>query len=508
MIDYYERLFVYELRSRMRIDPVMRRALLCVGLSMGAAVTIADAQTLSLQDCRIESAAAGGSLAARCGTLDVPENRDEPKGRKIGLRVAVVPALRVEALPDPLFVLAGGPGQGASDFYASISGAFGRVRRDRDIVLVDQRGTGHSNRLDCEFEDEAEIAASDPSQLTEQARECLASLAGDPRYYTTSVAVRDLDEVRRALGYERVNLYGVSYGTRVAQHYLRRFPDRVRSVVLDGVVPVDLALGPDVAIQAQRALDVLFERCRDDADCNGRFANVSDSWTQLRERLTREPLRIELPDPLTAEFATNTIGVPQVSAAVRLLTYSDETASVLPLLIHRAHVEQQPQSLIAQYLMIKRSTETQIAYGMHFAVTCSEDSPRWAQEKVSEEALGQTYLGRTFMQGLTAMCSVWPKGPVDADFNAPLVSDAPVLLLSGENDPVTPASYGERAARSFRNGTHIVLRGQGHGQLANGCMPRVVNDFIRLGTTANLDSRCATRITPAPFMLSTSATAP
>jgi pimeloyl-ACP methyl ester carboxylesterase len=438
----------------------------------------------------------------------VPENRRDPKSKTIGLYVAVVPALRVEPLRDPLFVLAGGPGQGASDFYASISAAFGRIRRDRDIVLVDQRGTGRSNRLDCEFDDEAQFATGDLAELAVQAKQCLTALAGDPRYYTTSVAVRDLDEVRRALGYEQVNLYAVSYGTRVAQHYLRRFPERVRTMVLDGVVPVDLALGPDVAIQAQHALDVLFDRCRQDAGCSARFANVRESWTALRERLEAEPIRIDMPDPLTAQSTTATIGVPQLSAAVRLLTYSDETASVLPLLIHRAQVEQQPQSLIAQYLMIKRSTETQIAYGMHFAVTCSEDAPRWDAEQVADEALAQTYLGQSFMQGLKTMCAAWPKGPVDDDFNAPLDSPAPVLLLSGENDPVTPPAYGARAARSYKNGKHVVLNGQGHGQLAIGCMPRVVNEFIQLGAATSLDVKCAAAIAPAPFMLSTSATAP
>ncbi|HVF17901.1 MAG TPA: alpha/beta hydrolase [Steroidobacteraceae bacterium] len=487
---------------------MVRRVVFGAAVSMCTALVPAQSQSLSLQDCRIESAAAGGSLAARCGTLDLPENRDDPNSRKIGVHVAVVPALRVQALRDPLFVLAGGPGQGASDFYASVSAAFGRIRRDRDIVLVDQRGTGRSNRLDCAFEDEPEFSTSDPTQLEQQAKKCLAELSGDPRYYTTSIAVRDLEAVRQALRYDQLNIYAVSYGTRVAQHYLRRFPDRVRTMVLDGAVPVDLALGPDVAIHAQSALEVLFSRCEQDAACNDRFANVRDSWSMMRDRLQRDPLRIDMPDPLTAQLTAATMGVPQLSAAVRLLTYSDETASVLPLLIHRAQVEQQPQSLIAQYLMIKRSMESQIAYGMHFSVTCSEDAPRWDQEKVSDDALARTYLGRSFMQGLRAMCEAWPRGPVDADFNAPLESATAVLVLSGENDPVTPKEYGDRAARSYQNGKHVVLRGQGHGQLGNGCMPRVVSEFVRLGSVAQLDVSCTGTVTPAPFMLSTSATAP
>jgi pimeloyl-ACP methyl ester carboxylesterase len=253
---------------------------------------------------------------------------------------------------------------------------------------------------------------------------------------------------------------------------------------------------------------VLFERCTRNAGCRERFPAVGDSWLQLRERLQRDPMRLDMPDPLTAQPTTATVGAPQLSAAVRLLTYSDETASVLPLLIHRAQVERQPQPLFAQYLMIKRSTETQIAYGMHFAVACSEDSPRWANEKVSDEALKDTYLGTAFMNGMSAMCRAWPRGAVDEDFNAPLTSDVPTLLLSGENDPVTPASYGARAAAGFKHGRHIVLKGQGHGQLANGCMPRVVSDFVRLAAVAQLDTQCTAAIGPAPFMLSMSAPAP
>jgi len=497
----------------MQAGSMARRAWIALGwIALGSVFNVAvqDAHAdamFSLRDCRIESSASG-SLAARCGKLEVPENRDDPRSRKIALHVAVVPALRVQALPDPLFVLAGGPGQGASDFYASLSAAFGRIRRDRDIVLVDQRGTGRSNRLDCQFDADEELTAVDPAKLQEHGRLCLQSLDADARFYTTSVAVRDLDDVRRALGYDKLNFYAVSYGTRVAQHYLRRYPAQVRTMILDGLVPVDLALGPEVAIQAQRALDALFERCAQDSKCNARFTNVAESFATLRGRLQREPLTIVLPDPLTGELATTTMGLPQLGAAVRLLTYSDETASVLPLLIHRAQVDREPQALLAQYLMIKRNVETQIAHGMHFSVSCSEDAPRWAQERIEETALAQTYLGPAFMQGFAALCAMWPRGPVDDDFNAPLASEVPVLLLSGENDPVTPQEYGVRAARSFARGKHLIMRGQGHGQLANGCMPRVAAEFISLGAVSDLDTRCTNTITPTPFMLSTSATAP
>jgi pimeloyl-ACP methyl ester carboxylesterase len=216
----------------------------------------------------------GGSASERCGWLTVPENPAEPAGPKIRLRVTVLPSLRAQPERDALMILSGGPGQGAHQFYASVAGAFNGVRRDRDIVLLDQRGTGDSNRLDCAFDDSTEIETADPQVLLARARECLQGLPGDPRFYTTSIAVRDLETARVALGYQHWSIYAVSYGTRVAQHYQHRYPQHVRAMILDGVVPVDLALGPDIAPRAQQALDALFERCAADATCESKFPHL------------------------------------------------------------------------------------------------------------------------------------------------------------------------------------------------------------------------------------------
>lgn len=486
----------------------MSRLTLLLPLIAFCAALHAQPASLRLDDCRLESAAGAGSASARCGWLTVPLNRDAPQGEQLKLHVAVIPALRLRAARDPLFVLSGGPGQAAGDFYLSISPALARVRRDRDIVLIDQRGTGRSNRLDCAFPDESEFATVGPEDLEAQARACLAALASDPRYYTTSIAVRDLDEVRSALGYEQLNLYAISYGTRVAQHYIRRYPDRVRSAILDGAVPTDLALGPDAALAAQRALDALFRRCAQDAHCAKSFPKLAEQFAALQAQLEKAPLQLQIPDPIDSQPATTLFGLAQLSAAVRLLSYSDETASVLPLLIHEANSLQRPQSMASQYLMIKHSADMQIAYGMHFAVLCSEDAPRWQEQTVADATLRQTYMGPAFMMGVAAICGAWPRGPVDADFNAPLSSTVPALILSGSNDPVTPQQYGERALKGFAKARHLVLADQGHGQLANGCMPRVLARFIAAGSVENLDTRCLDSVAPAPFMLSRSGPAP
>jgi pimeloyl-ACP methyl ester carboxylesterase len=166
------------------------------------------------------------------------------------------------------------------------------------------------------------------------------------------------------------------------------------------------------------------------------------------------------------------------------------------------------QVFAAQYVMIRRNTSLQIAYGMHFAVVCSEDAPRWARSAVSDEELARTYIGAAFMSAMKTICAVWPRGAVDPDFDQPLVSSIPVLLLSGGNDPVTPPRYAAQVARGLKNSRHLVLAGQGHGQIAVGCMPQVVTRFIDAGSARDLDTKCLDVVAPTPFMLSRTATAP
>lgn len=465
-------------------------------------------EPLHLTDCRLQSAIVGGSVAARCGGYLAPENRDDPQSKELQLHVAVIPALRLKPAGDALFILTGGPGQAASDFYLSIAPAFARIRRDRDLVLVDQRGTGRSNRLDCPLPDDSDFTVLEPQKLQALVRDCRASLPGDPRYYTTSIAVRDLDEVRSALGYQSLNLYGVSYGTRVAQHYMRRYPDRVRSAILDGVVPAEIGLGPDVAIEAQRALDNAFQRCAREARCAREFPEIPAQFAALQARLREQPVTVSIPHPITGKLTSTMLDVARLSAAVRLLSYADETVSTLPLLIHEAQMLREPQALAAHYLRIERGLDAQIAEGMHFAVVCSEDAPRWAEQNVSDEALAKTYIGTAFMRGMRAICEEWPRGPVDADFGAPMKSSVPTLILSGSNDPVTPQRYGDQVLKGFRNGRHLVIDGQGHGQLATGCIPRLAAEFIAKASVDTLDDACVHTIGPAPFMLSRTATAP
>lgn len=493
------------------LDRNHSRAELIAAFVLGALLgpSTLDAQPLiDLAPCRIADLDGLTSTEARCGGLEVPEDPAEPQGVKIRLAIAVVPAVATRAKPDPLFLIAGGPGQGSIQGYAPLLGAFSGVRRERDLVLVDQRGTGDSNRLDCAMPDDAlEGGEIPPAELAALARDCLPGLPGRPQFYTTSIAVGDLDAVRAALGYEEVNLFGGSYGTRVAQHYARRFPERTRAVVLDGVVPPALALVPQIAIESQRALERVFDRCAADPACNQRFPELAQQFARLDATLRGGPVSVALADPVTGQRRQVAVTRAHLVTMARMLVYSPGTASLMPLLIHEAATLGNYGPLAAQAEMLGPELESMIAMGMHHSVVCAEDAPRFAGA-VDRQALEATAIGPQMVEGMEAICTVWPRGPVDADFAEPLDSAVPALLLSGEFDPATPASYGEMAAKGFRNGRHVVVPGQGHGVTRLPCVQRLLREFIAAGSAVALDDACVAKIQPAPFFLSFSGSAP
>jgi len=470
----------------------------------GAAAILAAAPaagaTLALEDCRLDAGPGLATVKARCGTLERPENPDDPDGRRIGLRVAVVPALSVEPAADPVVPLAGGPGQAATDFYVAYRGAFEALRRERPILLVDQRGTGDSARLTCPESEDMLEEVPEPEEIGPLVNQCLDGLEADPRYYTTSVAVRDLEAVREALGYPALNLYGISYGTRVAQHYLRRYPERTRSVVLDGVIPAGEVLGPDIALFAQAAVEAIFDRCAESEACADRFPEVESEFAALLERLAASPEEVTLNHPVTGEAAERRFSNQELAGAVRLLAYAPASAALLPHLIHEG-ARGNLSPLTAQIMMIEASMVESLAIGMHHSVVCAEDMPFVTDADIDREALGATFMGEQQIDMLREICRHWPRGPIDPDFREPLDTEVPVLLLSGEFDPVTPPAWGDRAAAQYDNARHVVGPGQGHGLLPHGCTPRLVADFIAAASADNLDADCVSRLGPMPFFL-------
>jgi pimeloyl-ACP methyl ester carboxylesterase len=458
------------------------------------------APTLILEDCRISAGSGYPGIKARCGTFRRHEDPSNPESPLLDLFVAVVPALSLEPEPDPFVPIAGGPGQASTVFYANFASAFEKIRRNRDIVLLDQRGTGKSAPMVCDIDDEIIEGRFSREKTIADTKLCLDALPHDPRFFTTSVAVSDLEALREALGYTKLNLYGISYGSRVAQHFLRQHEDSTRSVILDGVVAPQLALGPAIAIDAQNTLDIIFARCAEDEGCAGRFPDIRAGFAELKTRLAAEPALVTLANPLRGEVETMDFGEAEMAGAIRLLSYHPTTAALLPLLIDEA-INENYVPLAAQFTMIAENMSEALNIGMHNAVICTEDAPYFAGENVTRDALDATYIGPIQLDALAAMCSVWPQGVIDDDFKKPVASDIAVLLLSGEADPVTPPAYADLAAVELRNARHLTGQKQGHGQAPRGCMPDIIGAFVASGSAATLETDCLERLHAMPFFL-------
>lgn len=451
----------------------------------------------TFEPCELRAPGAVAGVEAQCATFTVPENHAEAGGRTIGLQLARVRARAGKPAADPMLFLAGGPGQSALESYPLVAAAFQPLLADRDVILVDQRGTGRSNPLRCELPDVDDPTAPMPdrAELQRLARECLASLSGsaDVRYYTTRDYVADLEAVREALGIAQWNLLGGSYGTRVALSYLQAHPDRLRTVVVDAVVPQDVALGQDHGAHLDQTLAAQFARCRDDEACATAFGDPAATLAELRHRYREAPTTVVIPDPLTHAPVEVALNHDTLAGTVRLYAYSPQTIALLPLVLHQAR-EGNPQPLLAQARMIFEGVEEMISHGMQLSVACSEDVP-WLTAMPDDASL----IGPELTGLLSAQCEVWPVPKAPAAFKQPVDSDVPVLLLSGEYDPVTPPAYAERAAVTLSNARHLVAPGQGHIVSNRGCMPRLIRQFVREASVADLDAGCLDTLAPMPF---------
>ena len=490
----------------------MKRALAVAGLLSLAAAAAADDvdATIKLTPCRLEHPFRMLAIGAECGSYLTPENPAQPAGRKIELFVARVPAISFKKKPDPLFLIAGGPGTSAVDLYTSSAGPFDRIRRDRDIILLDQRGTGRSNRLDCDYGDRNLFERVEDLEVAAESAKCRDELSkrADLRQYTTSVAVRDLDNVRRALGYDAINLFGNSYGTRVAQHYARRYPQSTRALILDGVVNPEVILGPAIAIDAERALERILQRCMGDAPCSKAFDDPMADYRALRNRLAAKPEPTQVSDAATGRPIHFDFSTRHLSAVLRFASYNDDQAALLPLSLHMATHENNFTPLASQFRVFAQSLEAAFAYGMHNSVACSEDTPLIDSGKLDLDALNATHMGAEQVQQLIEGCKNWPRGVVDEDLHAPLSSKAAALLLSGADDPVTPPEYAALAQRAFADSKHVIIAGHGHGQYGAPCVDRIMANFINAGSAKDLDASCTQKLKPMPFFITLAGPSP
>lgn len=443
-------------------------------------------RTLELAECRLPRLA----TAAQCGTLDVPENRSKPHGRRIGLFVAVLPANTLSPNPDPLLILAGGPGQAASHL-GPFAARLNEIRRNRDIVLVDQRGTGRSAPLECKaFEPDDDLESALDVDPLPRAKACAAELAAkgiDAAQYTTSAWVADLEAVRAALGYERLNLWGGSYGTRVAQEYLRRHPSRVRSVVLDGVAPPGMTITLDVWPSRERALERVLASCSASESCRKAHPDLAGTLARIERSLGERGREVAVTDPRTGTSETVRLGFPALLAGLQPLLYAPELAALLPEIVARADAGDFGP-LFATVTLATGDLAEQMNVALHYSVTCAEDVPRIgtaARERALKEVRAPELVAN-----LLAVCAVWPRGTMPADFGTALASDRPVLLLSGGHDPVTPPAYADEVAKTLSNSKHVVATGYGHIVSPHACTPRLIAAFVDRAAFDRLPASC------------------
>lgn len=435
---------------------------------------------------------------AYCGKLEVFEDRAAGTGRKIALETVLLPAFSNDPAPDPVFFLVGGPGQAAAKLSGQIYPLFDGIRRRRDVVLVDQRGTGDSNGLDCEFEDDPFTEDFSSELIRRRFTECWAEWDADLRLYTTPIAMDDLDDVRQWLGYDQVNLVGGSYGTRAALVYLRRHEDRVRSVVLDGVAPTNMALPLYFARDAQQALDRLFEACTADPACAERYPNLSDTADRLLARLD-EPERVPAVHPRTGARVTPNISRDEVASSLTGMLYSPWLSALGPLAIEAAAGGNFGPLFALGGANEQRGSE--MSQGMFFSVMCSEDRRLLDPQSIKRETAA-TFLRDSLFRTRWGPCEYWPQGEAPPEYFEPVSSNKPTLLLSGALDPVTPPSWAEQAAATLSNSKSLVAQGVGHGVMGVGCGIKIIESFLADPRPAAVDGSCLDEIERPPFFLS------
>ena len=437
---------------------------------------------------------------AYCGSLTVYENRATKQGRQIDLNIVVLPALRADAQPDPLFFLAGGPGQGAAKMAKMIREAYRQVLTDRDVVLVDQRGTGGSNPLNCEDQDDSLKAFSrtDADALA-LLKKCLTGYDADLTLYTTAIAMDDLDDVRAFLGYDKINIYGGSYGTRAGLVYMRQHGDRVRTAILDGVAPTNMRLPLFFPRDVQHALDLLTKDCAANAACNARYPNLGDRLHALMRRLENDPPTVPVIHPRTGERGEVTITARILANILASTLYIPIASSLIPALVERGE-HNDFQGLLALATIGDSGQPTNMSVGMQLAVVCAEDAPKITPDETSKAAEGSLF-GPYVMRVQQDACRFWPRGHVDDSFYEPVTSPVPTLVMSGELDPVTPPVWGEAITKTLPNSKHLVIPGTGHTAGGTGCGMRIIRNFIASGTTEGLDTTCIANVKRPPFFV-------
>ena len=499
---------------------IHRRFLLACALACGAAFVVLGASSqeqgarrtssgpsasISLEPCEVPGAREGVKDQARCGTYEVFENRAAKSGRKIQLKVVVYPATGRDKAADPLFYIPGGPGSSATEDAPYIAQEFAKVRERRDLVFVDQRGTGGSNPLNCDFFNPSDLSSYlgfyFPLADVRRCRELLEPKA-DLKLYTTHIAMDDLDDVRAALGYERININGGSYGTRAAQVYLKRHRQHVRTLVLQGVSPTGQLMPRDFPQHTERALEGVMDDCARDEACRAAFPNLRAEAKAVLARLLRGAVEVEVKHPQGGAVTRVQLSRDLAGEAIRYMLYQAGAASHVPLFIHLA-AQGDFAPLAQSAIFYRQQIVATGSNGMYLTVTCAEDLP-WIRPGEGERIGENTFLGDYRLRQQRAACDLWPRGAIPKGYAEPTRADAPALILTGQWDPVTPPVYGDTAAKHLPNSLHLVIPHGGHGfggLDGLDCLRNLIADFINRGMATGLDTSCVKSIRRKGFLL-------
>lgn len=434
-----------------------------------------------------------------CGKYEVFEDRGAKNGRKIALNMILLPALSAKPAPDAIFYLVGGPGGAAT--ASATAGFMTRLRRERDVVLVDQRGTGESNPLNCNFHgDKTHMQGyfDDPFDVT-KVRACREQLekVANLKLYVTSIAMDDLDEVRAALGYDKINVYGGSYGSTTSLVYLRQHSDHVRTATVSSVAPPDAKLPLSFAKGVQNAFDRLLDDCAADSACGAAFPRLREEFDAVLKQFDKGPIEVTTTNVYTRQQEHVTLTREAFVEDLRLTLYVPQAMSSLPLLIHLA-AQGNFGPFASTAFQIAAQIYGLLAQGMQLSVICGEDVPFITEDDIKRDSAGSFYGDMRVRQVLHA-CAEWPQAKVPASFLNPVKSNIPVLLISGEIDPVTPPWLAEGAARYLANSRHVVIRNATHTSYE--CTENLAADFIEKGSAEGLDTSCIEQIKRPPFNL-------
>ena len=460
---------------------------------------------VSLQPCEVPGTNPSAKEKALCGTFEVFEDRARRSGRKLALKIVVFPTTGKDKAPDPLFYIPGGPGSSATEDAPFVAQQFSRIREHRDLVFVDQRGTGGSNPLNCDFFDPKNLQSylGDYFPL-DDVRKCRAELEpkANLKLYTTSIAMDDLEDVRRALGYQKINIIGGSYGTRAAQVYLKLHPNSVRAIILHGVSPTNQFMPRDFPQHTERAMNGVIADCAADKDCHTAFPNFQAETKTVLERFLRGPVEVELKRGAANEPTKISLSRDLFAEAIRYMLYQPAAASRIPLFIHLA-AQGNFVPLAHAAIDYRQNLVATGSNGMYLSVTCAEDLPPIKPGEGERNGVN-TLLGDYRLRQQRAACALWPRGKIPANYAEPTVSDVPVLILTGQWDPVTPPIYGDTAAKHLSHSLHVIVPHGGHGfggLTRLDCIDNLINNFVEKGTTVGLDTSCVGEIRRQGFML-------